>query len=341
MRLAQPRVVDGAVSAAVLSLRVLSHLAGHRRLLTMQPCTANAAAPRLNIIIALVLLIIVVGAYVRIREAGLACPDWPLCHGELLPTFSVAIFWEWLHRLLALITFLYVVRFVFGMWSSRQRLQLVIMLLIFIWQAVLGALTVTKLLSPAVVNLHFLNALLLLSFFVWFKLNLRLHNIAPQKLTLLQLPRRGRYLLPLLTVLLVLQLALGSVVAARYGGYACPALFTCTGTWEWPRIALQVWHMLHRVLGIAVAIIALYFHLACRRTTLLPPLTCLACRVGLWLLATQVVLGVLTIAAGLSDVMRWLHFMLGVTIYLLFFAATCEYLMLWQGKRALSGGRWC
>lgn len=341
MGLAQPRVVNAAVSAAVLSLRVFSHLARHRCCLTMKPCAASAAAPRLNIIIALCLLVIVVGAYVRIREAGLACPDWPLCHGELLPTFSVPVFWEWLHRLLALITFLYVVRFVYGMWHSRQKLQLTIMLLIFVWQAVLGALTVTKLLNPTIVNLHFLNALLLLSFFIWFKLNLRLHNLDLQKVKLLQLPHRGSYLLPLLTGLLILQLTLGSVVAANYGGYACPALFTCTGTWEWPQVAIQVWHMLHRILGVAVSIIALYFYLANRHTTMLPPLIRLGYRWGVWLLAMQVGLGLLTIATDLSASLRWLHFVLGVMIYLLLFAATCEYLLLWRRKRVVKGDLLC
>ncbi len=339
MWLAQSGAADGGVSAAILSLRVFSHLAGDRCLLTMKKTrTVHVVAPRLNVVIALCLLLIFVGAYVRIREAGLACPDWPLCHGKLLPTLSVPIFWEWLHRLLALLTFLYVVWFVYGMWHSRQRVQLTIMLFIFLWQVVLGALTVTKLLDPTVVNLHFLTAVLLLSFFVWFKISLRLCDIDLQKLQLLCLPRCGCYLLPLLTVLLVLQLALGSIVAASYGGYACPALFTCTGTWEWPQITAQVWHMLHRIWGVVVSLLAVYFYLATRRYALLPPLTRLAGRGGVWLLAAQVVLGLLTVATGLSDVMRWLHFVLGVTIYVLLFAATCEYFVLLQRRRRRTTG---
>lgn len=303
----------------------------------MKPAAAGVAAQRLNTVIALCLLVIIVGAYVRISEAGLACPDWPLCHGQLLPTFSVPVFWEWLHRLLALLTFFYVLRFVYSAWHSQARVQLTAMLLIFVWQAVLGALTVTQLLDPTVVNLHFFNALLLLSFFIWFRIGLRLRAIAPQKCTLLQFPHGGRYLMPAVTALLLLQLLLGSVVAASYGGYACPALLTCAGKWEWPAIALQSWHMLHRLLGVLVVVAAAWLCLAGRKRELLPPLTRLSCRCGVWLLGLQVLLGVITIAAGLSAALRLLHFMLGVTIYLLFFAATCECLMLYK-KRSLHRG---
>ena len=104
--------------------------------------------------------------------------------------------------------------------------------------------------------------------------------------------------MPLLTGLLLLQLALGSVVAVGYGGYACPALLTCVGTWEWPQVAIQVWHMLHRILGVVVLGVAIYLCRAGWRRELLPPLTRLGCRWSMWLLATQVVLGLVTVAHG-------------------------------------------
>ena len=297
----------------------------------------RVAAPHLNTIIILCLIVIIVGAYVRISEAGLACPDWPLCHGQLLPTFSTPIFWEWLHRLLALVTFIYILHFVYKMRHHQPRWPLAIMLLIFLWQAALGALTVTQLLDPKIINLHFLNALLLLSFFIWFKLHLHLSSLAAPQLALLQLPPAGRYWLPLLTCLLLVQLALGGVVATTYSGYACPALLTCTGTWTWPHIVMQMWHMWHRLLGVIVLGIAMCWWAAGRRYTLLPPLTQLSCRGTVWLLGLQIGLGVLTIATGLHNALRLLHFVVGVTIYLLLFAAACEYLLLWLKKKKIVG----
>ena len=41
------------------------------------------------------------GSWTRIQGAGETCPDWPLCHGKVVPFFSGGIFWEWGHRLLA------------------------------------------------------------------------------------------------------------------------------------------------------------------------------------------------------------------------------------------------
>ena len=293
----------------------------------------RVAAPHLNTIITLCLIVIIVGAYVRISEAGLACPDWPLCHGQLVPSFNAPIFWEWLHRLLALVTFIYIVHFVYKMRHHRPRWPLAIILLIFLWQAALGALTVTQLLDPKIINLHFLNALLLLSFFVWFKLHLRLSNLAAP-LTLFQLPSSGRYWLPLLTIVLLVQLALGSVVATTYSGYACPALLTCTGTWTWPHVVMQMWHMWHRLLGVLLLGMALCWWGAGRQHALLPPVTQLSCRGTVWLLGVQIGMGVLTVATGLHNALRLLHFVLGITTYLLLFAATCEYLLLWRKKIA-------
>ena len=46
--------------------------------------------------------LIVVGALVRANDAGLACPDWPLCYGEFVPTFDLKVAFEWGHRVFAL-----------------------------------------------------------------------------------------------------------------------------------------------------------------------------------------------------------------------------------------------
>ena len=52
-------------------------------------------------LLALTFGLIVLGALVRANDAGLACPDWPLCFGEVIPRMNLEVAFEWTHRLVA------------------------------------------------------------------------------------------------------------------------------------------------------------------------------------------------------------------------------------------------
>ena len=274
---------------------------------------------RLDTIIVLSFLVIAVGGYVRIIEAGLACPDWPLCHGKLIPTFDTKVFWEWGHRLLALATFVYVLYFAWVAWFStpRYRWHLLIMLLVFIAQALLGALTVTELLAPKIVNIHFFNALLLLSFFLWFRLSVQRPETS-------SVSRGSRIYLLLVFSLLLLQFLLGSLMSANYGGYACASLPTCDGNWTVPTTNSQLLHMLHRLLGVVLFLATCGFFLLPRSSSSLLH----KASMGVPLVAAlQVLLGVLSIYFEMSVLTRTLHFLLAIMLYILIFTTTCVYLL--------------
>ncbi len=126
------------------------------------------------------LLTMVLGPLVRAEGAGLACPDWPLCHGKVVPVMDYQIFLEWLHRLVAgIVSLIYLIwiALVF-LYPNLKKLLLktsLISLSLLILQIVLGGLTITKQLDVYVVKSHLLNALLFLSVLVY-SLHALLHN---------------------------------------------------------------------------------------------------------------------------------------------------------------------
>ena len=114
------------------------------------------------------LLVVVWGGIVRVTGSGLGCPDWPLCHGQFLPSLDPATRIEWTHRFLAIASGLTVAATV--IWSliayrdDRRVLWLAIAIaLLYPLQAVLGAVTVVLELPPEWVTLHLANAELLLA----------------------------------------------------------------------------------------------------------------------------------------------------------------------------------
>jgi hypothetical protein len=112
--------------------------------------------------------LIVLGSIVRTTGSGLACPDWPLCQGRLFPPLELNALIEWFHRLAALLVSLMLVATVSWVAFHRElRARLgamagMALLLLFV-QIMLGALTVWKLLDPAIVGGHLAVALLLFS----------------------------------------------------------------------------------------------------------------------------------------------------------------------------------
>jgi cytochrome c oxidase assembly protein subunit 15 len=123
-----------------------------------------------HLVVALVALVGIGGA-TRVMQAGLACPDWPLCFGSLLPgrQMNLQVFLEWFHRLDAFLVgvallVLATIALVWGRpwwpwlpWAAGLALALVVV------QGGLGALTVVGLLAAASVTAHLLTALLLVA----------------------------------------------------------------------------------------------------------------------------------------------------------------------------------
>ena len=123
-----------------------------------------------HLLVALIALVVIGGA-TRVMEAGLACPDWPLCYGSLLPgrQMNLQVFLEWFHRLDAFVVGVGLLVLTSASWWWRRELPKgfplfsSLSLVLVAVQAGLGALTVTLLLPFPVVTAHLLTALVLVA----------------------------------------------------------------------------------------------------------------------------------------------------------------------------------
>ncbi|WP_036300238.1 COX15/CtaA family protein [Methylotenera sp. L2L1] len=197
----------------------------------------------------LALCVVVLGAYVRLSDAGLGCPDWPGCYGTLtVPQSELAIeqaqalhpnspvetakAWkEMAHRYLAGTLGLVVLAiFVLG-WRNKNQLKVApslttTLLIIIIFQALLGMWTVTMLLKPVIVSAHLIGGLTTLGLLTWIahRHSITRHHI--QSLSpLLTLMVRGAIFVVLAQVLL------GGWTSTNYAALACTDFPTCHGRW--------------------------------------------------------------------------------------------------------------
>lgn len=200
----------------------------------------------------LTFVLIVLGAYVRLSDAGLGCPDWPGCYGNLTPhhsasdiqkaeavspggPVSMAKAWkEMVHRYLAMIVGSLIAALMFSAWRNRQAwprltgLTTVTSVLV-IFQAALGAWTVTMLLRPAIVTSHLIGGIAILTMLVWMYHRLKAGGES--------YAARGRKpIIPsrvawLVLLILGMQIVLGGWVSTNYAALACSDLPQCNGAW--------------------------------------------------------------------------------------------------------------
>lgn len=206
------------------------------------------------ILVALILAfgVVSLGAYVRLSDAGLGCPDWPGCYGKITPHDAAAAInaelavrpdgpvshakaWkEMIHRYFAGTLGLLVLAIAVLGWRRRNTsggpgLPLLLLGLI-VFQALLGMWTVTKLLKPLIVSSHLLGGMTTLSLLLWLWLRERdQHGIAYHaRIDHL----RGSAMLGL--ALVAVQIALGGWVSTNYAALACTDFPMCQGTWMPP-----------------------------------------------------------------------------------------------------------
>jgi cytochrome c oxidase assembly protein subunit 15 len=268
-----------------------------------------AVTARLAFVTATVMFaLIVVGSIVRTTGSGLACPDWPLCHGRLIPPLQFNILIEWFHRLLALVVGLGLLSTATWTWTraaTRARLGglAATSIALYLSQALLGALTVWKLLDPNVVSGHLAVGLLL--FATLLALGLRARQAARAEV---RSPARTPGLLPLFataTVAIWAQAVLGGMVSTNHASLACPDWPTCNGRWLPELSGLVGLQMAHRF-G-AYVLIALLGSLALRAGSAADATTRNLGRSLFLLVLAQAAIGVANVLLGIPVWVSALH----------------------------------
>jgi cytochrome c oxidase assembly protein subunit 15 len=210
-------------------------------------------------------IVVVVGAWVRLTNAGLGCPDWPGCYGHIHPAQLVdrvaeinadnparpfdyqKALNEMVHRyIVGALGILVLALAALSVWNRRDPAQprvlpwVIVVLLVL--QALLGMWTVTLLLKPLIVTLHLLGGLTTLALLWWLAL-------PPERRELKAAERPVRRLAIAAFAVLVTQIALGGWTSTNYAAAACADFPACHGKW-WPNMDFKNGFVLWRGLGI-------------------------------------------------------------------------------------------
>ena len=212
--------------------------------------------------------LVLFGAFTRLTDSGLGCPDWPGCYGNASPVGAIEQIraeearmptgpvthgkaWvEMIHRYLATGVGVLITTLMVATWLQRKRGVPVSSwwpALTFVWvcvQGAFGALTVTMKLFPAIVTLHLLGGLVLLALLT---LQAVAYRQSQRGTGAAAIAPSARAWLLAAGVLVWLQVALGGWVSTNYAVLACSEFPTCQGSW-WPamdfRQGFEVWREL-------------------------------------------------------------------------------------------------
>ena len=192
------------------------------------------------------LIVISLGAWVRLTDAGLGCPDWPGCYGllttpdtvdelakarEYYPNADIDVGKAWremLHRYMAGLLGLYVffITYISIKYSKRSYTLPVLISILIIIQAIMGMLTVTMLVKPTIVTTHLFFGMLTAT--LLFINSLKYSNIS---MSSEKIPAIALIVITITWVFLIIQILLGGWTSTNYASLACTDFPKCLDQW--------------------------------------------------------------------------------------------------------------
>ncbi len=210
--------------------------------------------------------VILMGAYVRLSDAGLGCPDWPGCYGQMVapaaqstidadyadrPLHTGKAWKEMIHRYLAGSLGLAILLLASMAWRNRRQSEQPLLLpsilvVLVLFQAALGMWTVTLLVKPAIVTAHLLGGFATLAL-LWL-LALKLRLVAGFPVT--EAPHGFRKLIWISLTVVIMQITLGGWTSTNYAALGCSEFPTCYGGQWWPSMDFKEAFVIWRGLGV-------------------------------------------------------------------------------------------
>jgi heme A synthase len=270
-------------------------------------------------------LLVVVGGMVRATDSGLGCPDWPRCHGSLVPPLEYHAIIEYSHRLTASVVIVLTLALAGVALAARRRIEPRVRRLaiatvpVVFSQALLGALVVALELHAESVVAHLLVAMTLFALLISLVVETTPSVPAPGAA---DTDRRFARTITWVTVATLGLMLLGSYVSGRNAGLAFP---------DWPLFdgrlvpaqhgLAQDLHFAHRLLAVGVAVAIFVLARKVRRRPQATPVTVLV-RIASAVIGIEILVGAGNVWTRLSPVTRTAHLALGALVFGALFAAT-------------------